>query len=71
MTVFLFSYGLMVYLRSTLFSFFFYLVKVVFNQQGTRILTASSDHTARLWDPITGECLQVSYINFIKVPAKA
>uniref|UniRef100_A0A3B4AGG0 Uncharacterized protein n=1 Tax=Periophthalmus magnuspinnatus TaxID=409849 RepID=A0A3B4AGG0_9GOBI len=30
-----------------------------FNPQSTRLLTASSDRTARLWDIKTGECLQV------------
>ncbi len=34
--------------------------KVAFNPQGVRILTASSDKTARLWDMETGDCLQVS-----------
>jgi dynein assembly factor with WDR repeat domains 1 len=33
--------------------------KVAFNPQGIRILTASSDKTARLWDAETGDCLQV------------
>lgn len=33
--------------------------KVAFNPQGVRILTASSDKTARLWDVETGDCLQV------------
>mmetsp|Transcript_11244 Transcript_11244/g.34561 ORF Transcript_11244/g.34561 Transcript_11244/m.34561 type:complete len:115 (-) Transcript_11244:234-578(-) len=37
--------------------------KVAFNPQGMRILTASSDKTARLWDAETGDCLQVwSYL---------
>lgn len=30
-----------------------------FNPKGNRILTASSDKTARLWDAATGHCLQV------------
>lgn len=34
-------------------------LQVIFNPQGTRILTASSDKTARLWDPLKGECLQI------------
>ena len=34
-------------------------LQVCFNPQGTRVLTASSDKTARLWDPETGECKQV------------
>jgi len=33
--------------------------KVAFNPQGIRILTASSDKTARLWDAETGDCLQI------------
>jgi dynein assembly factor with WDR repeat domains 1 len=33
--------------------------KVCFNPQGQKILTASSDKTARLWDVESGECLQV------------
>ena len=37
-----------------------FLPQVTFNPQGSRILTASSDKTARLWDPSTGKCLQVS-----------
>ena len=34
--------------------------KVTFNPQGSRLLTASSDKTARLWDTVSGECVQVS-----------
>ncbi|CAM9146360.1 unnamed protein product [Laminaria digitata] len=30
-----------------------------FNPQGTRILTASSDKMARLWDADSGDCLQI------------
>ena len=33
--------------------------KVTFNPQGTRLLTASSDRTARVWDVASGECVQV------------
>lgn len=33
--------------------------QVCFNPQGTRILTASSDKTAQIWDVDTGDCLQV------------
>ena len=33
--------------------------KATFNPQGSRILTASADKTARLWDVENGECLQV------------
>jgi dynein assembly factor with WDR repeat domains 1 len=32
--------------------------KVVFNPQGTKILTAGYDQIARLWDSETGELLQ-------------
>lgn len=32
--------------------------KICFNPQGTRVLTASSDLTARIWDSETGDCLQ-------------
>ncbi|CAI8021322.1 Dynein assembly factor with WDR repeat domains 1 [Geodia barretti] len=35
--------------------------KVSFNAQGSRILTASGDKTAKLWDSATGLCLQVLY----------
>ena len=43
--------------------------KVAFNPQGIRILTASSDKTARLWDAETGDCLQVRpFILFIQLP---
>ena len=33
--------------------------KVTFNPQGTKILTASSDKTARLWEVETGEQTQM------------
>ncbi|RYY85910.1 hypothetical protein EON63_06685 [archaeon] len=33
--------------------------KVAFNPQGSRVLTASSDKTARIWETETGDCLQV------------
>lgn len=33
--------------------------KVCFNPQGTKILTASSDKTARLWEVESGDSLQV------------
>ena len=33
--------------------------KVTFNPQGTRVLTASSDKTSRIWDTDTGDSLQV------------
>jgi len=32
--------------------------KVAFNPQGTKIITASSDRTCRMWDAETGDCLQ-------------
>ena len=32
--------------------------KVVFNPQGTKILTAGFDQIARIWDSETGEMLQ-------------
>lgn len=34
-------------------------LQITFNPQGTRVLTASSDKTARIWDPETGECKQI------------
>jgi len=34
--------------------------KVCFNPQGSRILTASSDKTSRVWEVETGGCMQVS-----------
>jgi len=33
--------------------------KVAFSPQGSRVLTASSDKTARIWETETGDCLQV------------
>eukprot|EP00607_Mallomonas_marina_P008756 CAMPEP_0182417674 /NCGR_PEP_ID=MMETSP1167-20130531/2102_1 /TAXON_ID=2988 /ORGANISM="Mallomonas Sp, Strain CCMP3275" /LENGTH=82 /DNA_ID=CAMNT_0024591381 /DNA_START=1097 /DNA_END=1342 /DNA_ORIENTATION=- len=33
--------------------------KVTFNPQGSRILTASSDKTGRIWETESGDCLQV------------
>ncbi|CAM9437177.1 unnamed protein product, partial [Discosporangium mesarthrocarpum] len=39
--------------------FAFHISQVCFNPQGTRILTASSDKTARLWEVEVGDCLQV------------
>lgn len=35
------------------------LFQITFNPQGTAILTASSDKTARIWDPETGNCKQI------------
>ena len=34
-------------------------LQICFNPQGTKVMTASSDKTARLWDPETGECKQI------------
>ena len=34
-------------------------MQVCFNPKGSRVLTASSDKTARLWDRETGQCVQV------------
>lgn len=33
--------------------------KCAFNPQGTKIITASSDKTCRVWNAFTGECLQM------------
>jgi len=33
--------------------------KVAFNPQGTKLITASSDKTCRVWETDSGECLQV------------
>ncbi len=33
--------------------------QVCFNSQGTRLLTAGIDKTARLWNVETGECIQI------------
>jgi WD40 repeat protein len=33
--------------------------KVAFSPSGARVITASSDRTARIWDAETGDCLQV------------
>ena len=35
------------------------ILQITFNPQGTTVLTASSDKTARLWDPETGSCKQI------------
>ena len=35
-----------------------YIMKVCFNQQGTKILTASGDFTAKVWSAETGELIQ-------------
>ena len=42
----------------------FCFIQACFNPQGTRVLTGSSDKTARLWDPTTGECVQASILIF-------
>jgi len=34
--------------------------------QGTRVITASSDKTSRIWDTQTGECLQVGWSGYIE-----
>ena len=34
-------------------------IQITFNPQGTLVMTASADKTARLWDPETGECRQI------------
>jgi WD40 repeat protein len=34
-------------------------LQISFNPQGNRLLTGSSDKTARIWDVQTGQCLQV------------
>src|SRR5947209_15771693 len=36
-----------------------YVMKVLFTPDGKRLLTAGTDHTIRVWDHQTGECLQV------------
>lgn len=33
--------------------------KVCFNPQGSKVLTASSDKMARLWEVETGDCMQI------------
>ena len=33
--------------------------RFTFNPQSSKVLTASSDKTARLWDTETGDCLQI------------
>ena len=33
--------------------------QVTFDPKGSRVLTASADKTARLWDSTTGNCIQV------------
>jgi dynein assembly factor with WDR repeat domains 1 len=33
--------------------------KAVFNPQGSKILSAGFDQTARIWDVETGKCLQI------------
>lgn len=37
----------------------FSVLQISFNPQGNRLLTGSSDKTARIWDVQTGQCLQV------------
>jgi len=32
--------------------------KAAFNPKGTRVITGSSDKTAKLWDTENGECIQ-------------
>ena len=39
---------------------------MTFNPQGSRILTASSDKTAKLWDPMSGRCLQVRGVGQVR-----
>ena len=33
-------------------------LQIAFNPQGTKLLTASADKTAKVWDPMSGTCLQ-------------
>ncbi len=37
---------------------FTYSIQITFNPQGSKLLTASADKTGKLWDPLTGICLQ-------------
>jgi dynein assembly factor with WDR repeat domains 1 len=30
----------------------------MFNPQGTQLLTASGDHTCKLWSAVSGDCMQ-------------
>jgi WD40 repeat protein len=46
-------------LPHTIFLYFNMHIKVSFNPQGNRVISASSDKTCRLWDVETGESLQV------------
>ncbi len=39
--------------------------QVIFNPQGTRVLTTSSDKTARLWDAVSGKCLRVGFVSLL------
>lgn len=48
-----------VYVLIIKFSNIYSLFQITFNPQGTAILTASSDKTARIWDPETGNCKQI------------
>jgi dynein assembly factor with WDR repeat domains 1 len=51
------SFNVFLRISSHFFNNFF--SQISFNPQGTKILTASADKTARLWDPETGECKQI------------
>lgn len=55
----LFAFGNLLLTQTSTCYYRYSVLQISFNPQGNRLLTGSSDKTARIWDVQTGQCLQI------------